>query len=101
MGRKYLLLTFGLVLLLAILSIGGAALAQTSPNFNLEWHVIGGGGQPVGSANYVVNSTVGQGSASAFYLSAEHYVIAGGFWTYAGVSRPYSTYLPLVMRNSP
>jgi hypothetical protein len=101
MGRKYLLLALGLVLLLAILGISRATLAQTSPNFNLEWHVIGGGGQPVGSAHYVVNSTVGQGSASSPYLSGEHYVIAAGFWGSGGVSYPYSTYLPLVMRNSP
>jgi hypothetical protein len=88
MGRKYLLLALGLVLLLAILGISRATLAQTSPNFNLEWHVIG-------------NSTVGQGSASSPYLSGEHYVIAAGFWGSGGVSYPYSTYLPLVMRNSP
>jgi hypothetical protein len=78
MTRKQILLTSVLVLLLAILSLGGGALAQTSPNFNLEWHVIGGGGQPVSSARYIVSSTIGQGAASSVYLSGEHSGLARG-----------------------
>ncbi|MCL7452200.1 MAG: hypothetical protein M8467_04035 [Anaerolineae bacterium] len=101
MRRKSLILAFGLVLLLAVLTIGGAALAQTSSNYNLEWHVIGGGGRPVSSARYVVHSTIGQGSASLFYLTGEHHRLAAGFWAVAGVSGPYRIYLPIVMRNAP
>ena len=88
MRRKSLILAFGLVLLLAVLTIGGAALAQTSSNYDLGWHVIGGGGQPVGSPHYVVHSTIGQGSASLFYLTGEHHILGAGFWAVAGVGRP-------------
>ena len=100
MRRKSSILALGL-LLLAVLTIGGAALAQTSSNYDLEWHVIGGGGQPVSSAHYVVHSTIGQGSASLFYLTGDHHILGAGFWAMSGVGHPYTTYLPLVMRNTP
>ncbi|MBN1659023.1 MAG: hypothetical protein JXA93_11500 [Anaerolineae bacterium] len=101
MGRKTLLLAAGLALLVAALSLGGGALAQSSANYNLEWHVIGGGGQPVGSAHYAVHSTAGQGSGSASYLSGEHYAVGGGFWGGAGAGSPWRIYLPLVVRRAP
>jgi hypothetical protein len=41
---------------------GGAVLAQISPSYNLEWHVIGGG-QPASSTHYAVQGTAGQAPA--------------------------------------
>jgi hypothetical protein len=93
-GRIPLILC--LVILLAALVVGGTA-AQTSPSYNLEWHVIGGGGQPVSSAHYAVNSTVGQGAASPPYSASSQYAVSGGYWF--GTS--YAVYLPLVLRSYP
>jgi len=47
MKRKAVFTALIVAALLAAVVIGGSALAQTSPSYNLEWHVIGGGGQPV------------------------------------------------------
>ncbi|MGC9396544.1 MAG: hypothetical protein ACP5J4_17000 [Anaerolineae bacterium] len=97
MTRKQMLLAF--VLLLAALSVSGAALAQTSPNFDLEWHVVAGGGQPVSSANYVVHSTIGQ-ALGASSLSSANFRLSGGFWPVSG-GRYATIYLPLVLKNWP
>jgi hypothetical protein len=88
-----------LVVLMVALVAGSAVLAQTSPSFSLEWHVIGGGGQPVSSAHYAVNSTAGQGAASPPLSVSTHYVVSGGYW-YGGVGMR-AVYLPLVLRNAP
>jgi opacity protein-like surface antigen len=101
MTRKNALVTLALVAVLAMLSIGGAALAQTSANFNLEWHVVAGGGQPASSARFAVNSTVGQGTAGSILLSSSRFIVGGGFQPGGGTTNPPTIYLPLVLRNSP
>jgi len=93
--KKTLLLA--LLALVMMIGAGSVALAQTSASYNLEWHVIGGGGQTVGSANYAVNSTFGQGAASPPLATSAHYAVSGGYW-YSGV---YTIYLPLVLRDAP
>ena len=93
MPRKWILI---LSVLLAVLVGGGVALAQTSASYNLEWHVIGGGGQPASSAHYAVNSTAGQGAASPPLSTSAHYAVSGGYW-YREV---YAIYLPVVLRNA-
>ena len=87
-----------LVALVVTLGAGGVALPQTSPSYNLEWHVIGGG-QPVSSAHYAVNSTAGQGAAGPPVSSSTHYTVSGGYWYGAG--GPYAVYLPLVLHSAP
>jgi hypothetical protein len=86
------------ILILGILLVGLVAsstvLAQTSPSYNLEWYVIGGGGQPAASAHYAVSSTTGQAAAGPPYPASAHYVVSGGYWF---VER-YATYLPLILR---
>jgi hypothetical protein len=96
MAHKRTLL-LALVALAMMVGTGSAALAQTSASYNLEWHVIGGGGQPVSSAHYAVNSTAGQGAASPPLATSAHYAVSGGYW-YSGV---YTIYLPLVLRDAP
>ncbi len=92
MSKKLILI---LSIVLVVLIAGSAALAQTSPSYNLEWHVIGGGGHPATSAHYAVNSTAGQGAASPLYSASPSFVVSGGYWF-----RPtYANYLPLVLRN--
>ena len=107
---RWLLLAAGL---LAVATIGGVILrptapvaAQTSPNYNLEWHVIGGGGQAVSSASYRVNGTVGQAVTSPHppqpqYQASAHFVISQGYWFGDGITIRWPAYLPLVTRNHP
>jgi hypothetical protein len=99
MSRKHVLVTAALATLLAGLGLSGAVVAQTSSSFNLEWHVIGGGGQPASSARYTVNSTAGQGAASPPLSASAHYVVSGGYWHSGWGMR--AVYLPLVLRNAP
>jgi hypothetical protein len=102
MNRKRTSSLLAVTALLVALGIGSAALrsvapaaAQTSPSYNLEWHVIGSGGQPVTSASYAVNSTAGQGATSPPASIGSHYTVSGGYW----FSPFYMVYLPLVLRN--
>lgn len=90
-------LFLAIVALVIAVGAGSAALAQTSANYNLEWHVIGGGGRPVSSAHYAVNSTAGQGAASPPLSTSAHYAVSGGYW-YSGVQ---TIYLPVVLRDAP
>lgn len=89
-----------LILILSVLLValvgGGVALAQTSTHYNLEWHVIGGGGQPASSAHYAVNSTAGQGAASPPLSTSANYAVSGGYWYSGG----YTIYLPVVLRGA-
>jgi hypothetical protein len=95
MNGKHTSLILALAILLGMLTTGLIALAQTSTNYNLEWHVVGGGGGPVSSASYAVNGTVGQGAASPPYSVGSRYVVSGGYW-FIPVHR---IYLPLVMKT--
>jgi hypothetical protein len=107
MNQKRAVTVLALAFVVAALSVGGAVLrraapvaAQTSASYNLEWHVIGGGGQPVASASYAVNSTAGQGAASQPYSFSSHYVVSGGYWFGDGLTL-YSVHLPLVFKRYP
>jgi type IV secretory pathway protease TraF len=91
-----------LAIALLLLALSGAVLqraiptmAQTSASYNLEWHVIGGGGQPVSSASYVVDSTAGQGAASPPYSVSTSYVVSGGYW----FTPMYHIHLPVVLKS--
>ena len=90
--KRLLLLTAGLLLFIVV---GTAVLAQTSTNFNLEWHVIGGGGQPAASTNYRVNGTVGQGFAGPPAQSGSQAQLTSGYWV-VGVEQ--YIFLPTVLR---
>ncbi|MCP4537179.1 MAG: hypothetical protein GY832_08520 [Chloroflexi bacterium] len=102
MKRTQKLLVPILTVSLVTLVVGAIALrnaaptvAQTSGNYNLEWHVVGGGGGLVSSASYAVNSTAGQGAASPPYSTGSHYVVSGGYLFFP----LYRIYLPLVMKR--
>ena len=96
--RKRIVIASALLLVSLILALG-PVLAQTSASYNLEWHVIGGGGQPVSSANYLVNSTAGQGAASQPYSVSDNYVVCAGYW--CGGALTVDLFLPLALRNYP
>ena len=97
MNHKPIVVTLAIVALL--LALAAVALAQTSPNYDLTWHVIGGGGEPVSSASYVVNSTAGQGAASPPLSAGASYTVSGGYW-FSGEAPPYYTiYVPIVLKG--
>jgi hypothetical protein len=98
MTGKHAVVIVALAAGLVILSIGGAVLAQTSANYNLEWHVVAGGGQPASSARFAVNSTLGQSTAGSNLLHSSRFVVGGGFQS-GGGSISYNLYLPVVVRN--
>ncbi|MGD8793855.1 MAG: hypothetical protein PVF47_14985 [Anaerolineae bacterium] len=100
MQSKQRIVTLLLAGLLIALAVGsGPAVAQSSSGYNLEWHVIGGGGQPVTSASYALRSTAGQGAASPPYATSSSYVLSGGYWF--GEIGFYQIYVPLVLRAHP
>lgn len=94
-------LILALATFLTTLTVGGIVLAQSSTSYNLEWHVIGGGGQPVMSASYAVNSTAGQGVASPPYSASSNYVVSGGYWFGGSLAIIHSIYLPVVVKAVP
>lgn len=93
MSKKRLFLLAAGLLLFVI--VGTAVLAQTSTNFNLEWHVIAGGGQPAASTNYRVNGTSGQGMTGPAAQSSSQFQSTSGYWA-VGMER--YIYLPVVLR---
>jgi len=96
--NKRILIASGLLLVGLLVSLGGAS-AQTSASFNLEWHVIGGGGETVSSASYVVNSTAGQGAASPPTSVSANYVVCAGYW--CGNFLTLDVFLPVALKNYP
>jgi hypothetical protein len=96
--RKRILIAI-VLLLVSLIVTAGAGLAQTSAHYNLEWHVIGGGGEPVSSADYVVNSTAGQGAASPPTSASASYVVCAGYW--CGNFLTLDHFLPLTLKRYP
>jgi hypothetical protein len=93
----------GLLLLAGALALRGAlpAAAQTSASYDLTWNVVGGGGEPMSSAHYVVHSTSGQPAASPPYSAHGNLVVSGGYWYGSGAPNIYRIYLPVVLRAYP
>ena len=95
--------TFRLPLLAALLvglAVAGAALAQTSPSYNLVWHIVGGSGGPLTSSSYRVNGTVGQSASSPPYSGSASYRVSGGYWYEAIREAAFEpVYLPIVQRR--
>jgi len=89
-----------LAVVVGLLVVGTAALAQAGGSFDLAWKkVSGGGGKSIGGT-YELGGTAGQ--ADAGVLSGGGFSVAGGFWG-VGISAPpgYKLYLPLIMKKSP
>jgi hypothetical protein len=86
------------VTMLLLLSFGAAVLAQTSTGFNLEWHVIGGGGNVSSSADYRVQGTIGQSVTSPPTASSAGFVVSSGYWP-GGTPAGTTVYLPAVLKN--
>lgn len=89
--KRQLKMTLSLLGLLLLLTLGAAVVAQTSAGFNLEWHVLGGGGGVSSSADYQVNGTIGQSLTSPPASDSANYTISSGYWvmnSYTNISLP-------------
>ena len=68
-----------LLALLGLLLLGALTVAfLPPPGYAIPWSVIAGGGEPVASANYRLNGTIGQ-TAIGMAASA-NYRIGSGYW---------------------
>lgn len=87
--------------LLVILSAVGIVWAQTSPGYDLTWHVLSpGGSEWSSSGTHMVNGTLSQLAIGPAAASGGHSV-GSGYWygvrQVAGAK--YYLYLPLIMKN--
>jgi molybdopterin-binding protein len=67
--------------LVGLLCLIGTAGAMGSTHYSLDWNVMGGGGGAAGSANYALNSMIGQIPGQGTSTS---YKLTGGFWSILG-----------------
>ena len=67
-----------LLVLVTALTAAGVAVAQVSTNYNLNWHVLSGGGGSRASASYRVDDTLGQWPEKA--SASASYRVDPGFW---------------------
>jgi hypothetical protein len=98
MKPKQIIPILVLLLLLGTLAAGSVARAQSSPNYNLEWHTISSGGGTVASGNYIVGSIMGGPTSGAAPPASDNYVVQGGFVGGSGFTNIYRLYLPLVIK---
>jgi hypothetical protein len=100
MKRKRSNLRQASVIILAgflLLALASIAFAQVSSNYDLSWHVTGGGIGQMGSTGHSLQGTLGQPVAGSM-TSGEH-TLCSGFWC-TGAAQT-EVYLPLVLRDSP
>ena len=85
-----------LLILIALLLMASAALAQSGDGYEItRWSVPGGGGNSTGGL-YTLDGTAGQTAAGE--MSGGDYDLGSGFWG-GGAAEQYTIYLPLVLRN--
>jgi hypothetical protein len=92
--RKWLVVTFVLV---ACLAVAIPVLAQVSANYDLSWHVIGGGGGRMMGTQHTLQGTIGQPVIGP--EAGSGHTLCSGFWCGAA-DTGYWVYLPLVLRDS-
>jgi hypothetical protein len=72
----------------SLLLISSMASAQSSTNYRMRIDVLSGGGGPQGSANYDLDSVLGQSSPIGISTSA-HYINHAGLWSAIPEPQPY------------
>jgi hypothetical protein len=80
-----------------LLALASIALAQVSSNYDLSWHVIGGGIGQMESTGHSLQGTLGQTATNP--MTSDGHALCSGFW--CEESREFEVYLPLVLRDSP
>jgi hypothetical protein len=78
-----------------LLALASIAFAQVSSNYDLSWHVIGGGGGQMDSTGHSLQGTLGQ-PATGLMTSSGH-TLCSGFWCEG--SEEFEVYLPLVLSS--
>jgi hypothetical protein len=100
MKRRQVALRVGVIILVGItfLTLVTIVAAQVSPNYDLSWHLIAGGGAKMESAEHTMHGTLGQPLTGASTSSGN--TLCSGFWCGVG-SEELKVYVPLVLRASP
>jgi hypothetical protein len=80
--------------LVALLLLGGVALADGPPA--ADWDVIGGGGGHAEAGIYTLDGTIGQPVVGP--AEGTGYELCSGFWCGAAVE--HNLYLPLILKNA-
>jgi hypothetical protein len=80
-------------ILLALVSI---AFAQVSSNYDLSWHVIGGGVGQMESTGHSLQGTLGQTVSGS--MSSTGHSLCTGYWCQE--AEDFAVYLPLVLRDA-
>ncbi len=99
MSRKTIWTLAILMLLLATALSSRGFMAQAEPDvvgYEIMWWSIDGGATTMQNAPYTLSGTIGQ--PDAVTLSADGYVLQGGFWASVVPSSPL-IYLPLIQKN--
>ena len=87
--------SLALSVLIVLLLTGTALSASNAPGvYEMQRHVIAGGGGHSEAGGFTLDGTVGQ--AVVGVTSQEAYTLCSGFW--CGMGR-YTVHLPLVLRN--
>ena len=100
MKQKRLNLRQAGVIILAgsiLLALASIAFAQVSSNYDLSWHVIGGGVGQMESTGHSLQGTLGQTVIEP--MTSDGHNLCNGFWCQG--TENFMVYLPLVLRNSP
>ncbi|MFL7790921.1 MAG: hypothetical protein AB8I69_02180 [Anaerolineae bacterium] len=100
MKRKRLNLRQASVVILAgfiLLALASIAFAQVSSNYDLSWHVIGGGVGRMESTGHSLQGTLGQTVSGS--MSSTGHSLCTGYWCQG--EEDFAVYLPLVLRDSP
>ena len=82
---------------LALVLLGGYALAQTGGGFDLSWNVTAGGGGDASGGVYSVSGTAGQPAIAM--VSGGAYELCAGFWCASSATGPPKLFLPIVVRS--
>jgi hypothetical protein len=100
MKRKRLNLRQVSVAILAgflLLGLASIAFAQVSSNYDLSWHVIGGGVGQMDSTGHSLQGTLGQAVSGS--MSSTGHSLCTGYWCQG--EEESAVYLPLVLRDAP
>ena len=87
--------------LLVVLAAVGIVWAQTSPNYDLSWHVLSpGGSERSSSGTHMVNGTLSQFAIGPAAAAGGHSVGSGYWYGVRQVTMANNRfYLPLVLKN--
>ncbi|RMD64975.1 hypothetical protein D6833_03620 [Candidatus Parcubacteria bacterium] len=82
------------LIVLLVIAMGGLVLANTQ--YDLSWHVIGGGGGTSSGGHYALDATIGQPVAAS--SGGDVYQVCAGYW--CGNVPGWHLYLPNVEKSA-